>query len=53
MANQANEEIKRRYFKWLKGAKKFSDQTIASIERAVHQFEESTEFKDFKTFCER
>ena len=53
MANQANEKIKRRYFKLLKGAKGFSDQTIACAERAIHQFEESTQFKDFKTFCER
>ncbi|MEA1980850.1 MAG: site-specific integrase [candidate division Zixibacteria bacterium] len=53
MANYTNEKIKRQYFKWLRGAKGNSEQTIVVIERAIHQFEESTGYKDFKTFSER
>ncbi len=53
MANSANEKIKRRYFSWLRGAKGYSEQTVVAIERALHQFELFTEYKDFKTFCER
>ena len=53
MANQKNETAKRRYLGWLRGAKGHSEQTIATVERALHQFEEFTGFKDFKTFSER
>ncbi len=53
MANSTNEKVKRRYFSWLKGAKGYSEQTIVAIERALHQFELFTDYKDFKTFCER
>lgn len=53
MANVENEKVKRRYFKWLRGARGYSEQTIVSIERAIHLYEEATGFMDFKTFCER
>lgn len=53
MANSANEKVKRRYFKWLRGARGYSEQTIVAIERAIHLFEEFTGYKDLKTFCER
>ncbi|RKX17454.1 MAG: site-specific integrase [Candidatus Zixiibacteriota bacterium] len=53
MANIENEKIKRRYFKWLLGAKGYSEKTIVAIEGAIHQFEEFTGYKKFKTFSER
>jgi len=53
MANLNNEKIKRRYFKWLRGARGYSELTITAMERAIHLFEESTKYKDFKTFSER
>ena len=53
MANASNEKVKRRYFKWLRGAKGYSEQTVVAVERAIHAFEESTAYKDLKTFCER
>jgi integrase len=53
MANLANEKVKRRYFSWLMRARGYSEKTVVSIERAIHQFEEFTGYKDFKTFCER
>ena len=53
MANTNNEKAKRRYFKWLRGAKGYSEQTVVAIERALHLFEESTGYKEFKTFSER
>lgn len=53
MANINNEKIKRRYFNWKRGAKGYSEKTIVAFERAIHLFESSTGFKDFKTFCER
>jgi site-specific recombinase XerD len=53
MANALNEKTKRRYFTILRGAKGYSESTIAAIERALHLFEQSTDFQDFKTFSER
>ncbi len=53
MANINNEKMKRRYFNWKRGAKGSSEKTIVAIERAIHLFETSTGFKDFKKFCER
>lgn len=53
MANHANEKVKRHYFKWLRGPKGCTETTIVAVERALHQFEESTGFKCFKTFSER
>lgn len=53
MANGTNEKVKRRYFRWLREAKGYSEQTVVAIERAIHLFEESTGYKDFKSFSER
>ncbi len=53
MARSVNEKVKRRYFHWLEGAKGRTEQTVVAIERAIHQFEESTGYKDFKSFSER
>ncbi|MEE8577505.1 MAG: site-specific integrase, partial [candidate division Zixibacteria bacterium] len=53
MANSVNEKVKRRYFHWLQGAKGRAELTVVAIERAIHQFEESTDYKDFKSFNER
>lgn len=53
MANHDNERLKRRYFAWLRGAKGYSERTVATIERAIHQFEESNQYRSFKTFSER
>lgn len=53
MANHANEKVKRLYLKWLRGPRGCAETTIVAVERALHQFEESTSFKCFKTFSER
>ncbi len=48
-----NEKMKRRFFRIQREAEGNCESTIAAIERAIHLFEESTEYKPFKTFCER
>ena len=53
MPNSVNEKVKRRYFSWLKGAKGYAEPTIVAIERAIATFEEYTDSRDFRTFCER
>jgi integrase len=48
--NPANERIKRRYFEYLREAKKCSEQTVDGAAKAVHRFESDTNFRDFKAF---
>jgi site-specific recombinase XerD len=45
-----NERIKREYFAYLKEAKRHSEPTVDAAAKALHRFEEYTEFKDFKAF---
>jgi len=45
-----NERIKRRYFTFLKEAKRHSEQTVDAAAKALNRFEVYTKFKDFKAF---
>jgi integrase len=46
----ANERIKRRYFAYLKEAKRYSESSIDAVAKALHRFESDTKFRDFKAF---
>ncbi len=48
--NPANERIKRKYFAFLKEAKRHSEPTIDAAAKALNRFEVYTKFRDFKTF---
>ena len=48
--NPNNERIKRRYFVYLKEAKRHSEATIDAVARALSQFEADTKCRDFKAF---
>jgi len=47
-----NEKIKRKYFRWLTGAKGHSQTTIESIEKALWNFEEFSNEDDYSNFNE-
>ncbi len=48
-----NEQIKRKYFEWLKGAKGYSIKTIEVIERAIWIWEEFSKEDDYATFNQK
>jgi len=48
--NPANERIKRKYFAFLKEAKRHSEPTIDAAAKALNRFEIYSKFRDFKTF---
>ena len=48
--NAANERIKRKYFAFLKEAKRYSETTIDATAKALIRFEEYTKYRDFKAF---
>jgi len=48
--NPANERIKRKYFTFLKEAKRHSEPTIDAAAKALNRFEVYSKFRDFKTF---
>ena len=48
--NPENERIKRRYFTYLKEAKRYSESTLDAAAKAFSRFEEYTTFRDFKSF---
>ena len=48
--NSANERIKRKYFAFLKEAKRHSEPTIDAAAKALNRFEVYTKYRDFKTF---
>lgn len=48
--NAKNERIKRRYFEFLKEAKRHSEATVDAAAMALARFEIDTKFRDFKTF---
>src|SRR4030095_4049967 len=50
MHNAENERIKRRYFTYLKEAKRYSEASLDGVAKALHRFESYTRFKDFKLF---
>ena len=45
-----NERIKREYFNYLEQAKRMSQTSVDQIAAAIAQFEQSTNFKDFRKF---
>lgn len=45
-----NERIKREYFNYLEQAKRMSQSSVDQVAAAIAQFEESTNFKDFRKF---
>jgi integrase len=45
-----NERIKRRYFMFLKEAKRHSEPTVDAAAKALNRFEVYTKFRDFKAF---
>jgi integrase len=48
--NPANERIKRRYFDFLKEAKRHSEPTVDAAAKALNRFEVYTKFRNFKAF---
>ena len=45
-----NERIKRRYFAYLREAKRQSDATLDQVAKALARFETDTGHREFKTF---
>jgi integrase len=45
-----NERIKRQYFAYLKEAKRHCEPTVDAAAKALHRFEEYTQYRDFKAF---
>jgi integrase len=48
--NADNERIKRRYFAYLKEAKRHSEHTVDAVAKALARFETDTKHRDFKSF---
>ena len=48
--NPENERIKRRYFAYLKEAKRHSEATVDAVAKALARFEADTRHRDFKAF---
>lgn len=48
--NADNERIKRRYFAYLKEAKRHSEPTVDAVAKALARFEAYTRYRDFKAF---
>jgi len=48
--NPANERIKRKYFAFLKEAKRYSEPTVDAAAKALSRFEAYTRYRDFKAF---
>ena len=47
--NANNERIKRRYFAYLKEAKRHSEPTVDAVAKALARFEVDTKHRDFKS----
>ena len=50
MHNADNERIKRRYFVFLKEAKRHSEDSVDAVAKALARFEADTRYRDFKLF---
>jgi integrase len=48
--NPENERIKRRYFAYLKEAKRYSEASLDGVTKALHRFESYTRFRAFRAF---
>jgi integrase/recombinase XerD len=45
-----NERMKRKYFSFLKEAKRHGEPTVDAAAKALNRFENYTKFRDFKAF---
>jgi len=50
MHNPDNERIKRRYFAYLKEARRHSEPTVDAVAKALARFEADTKYRDFRKF---
>lgn len=48
--NPTNERTKRKYFEYLKEAKRHSEPTVDATAKALSRFEDYTKYRDFKAF---
>ena len=48
--NPNNERIKRRYFAYLKEARRQSESSIDAVAKALARFEADTKYRDFRAF---
>ena len=48
--NPENERTKRKYFAYLKEAKRYSEPTVDAAAKALSRFEDYTRSRNFKTF---
>jgi site-specific recombinase XerD len=48
--NPENERIKRKYFAYLKEAKRHSEPTVDAVAKSLSRFEEYTRYRNFKRF---
>src|SRR5271165_5060721 len=48
--NAENERLKRRYFAYLKEARRYSESSIDHVAKALHRFEDYNRFKEFRKF---
>ena len=48
--NAENERLKRRYFAYLKEAKRYSESSLDEVAKALHRFETYTKFRDLRKF---
>lgn len=47
-----NEQVKRKFYEWLKNYKRFSPKSVNRCENAICLWEDFTDYKDFKNFNE-
>ena len=48
--NPENERIKRRYFAYLKEARRYSESTVDQVAKAIARFEAHQKYRDFRSF---
>ena len=48
--NAQNERVKRRYFAYLKEAKRYSEASLDTVAKAFHRFESYTKMRDLRPF---
>jgi integrase len=48
--NAENERLKRRYFAYLKEAKRYSESSIDHVAKALNRFEDYTKYREFRKF---
>jgi integrase/recombinase XerD len=48
--NAENERLKRRYFAYLREAKRYSEASVDMVAKALHRFETYARMRDFKAF---